>query len=151
MKKTWIRNICAGIAAVTLILLPDNITRIVMDVSVLVGCYYIFKLRGEREELIGYVDELLNEQTKQEDIIAAATKGARIAVKENGVLEVANAWLNALPDGAARDFVVKFEGWDKKDWTMWVRLPFGKYQEHKTEMDFAMGRNIMKEGEIVND
>ena len=151
MKKTWFRNICAGIVAVFLILLPDNITRIIVDVSVLAGCYYIFKLRSEREELIGYVDELLEEQAMQEDTIAAATKGARIAATESGVLEVANAWLNTLPDDSVRDFVVKFEGWDKDDWTMWVRLPFGKYKEHKAEVDFAMGRNVMKEGEVVND
>lgn len=96
----------------------------------------------KNQELIGYINELLTEQAVEDE---EKTSGARLKVNESGAVEFANEWLSAMPPDTARDFVVKFDGWKEEDWTMWVRLPWGKYQEHKTEIDFAIGRNIMKE------
>jgi len=96
----------------------------------------------KNQELIGYINELLTEQAMQNE---EKTSGARLKVTESGAVEFANEWLSAMPPDTARDFVVKFDGWKEEDWTMWVRLPWGKYREHKAEIDFAVGRNIMKE------
>lgn len=98
----------------------------------------------KNQELIGYINELLTEQAVNDE---EKTSGARLKVNESGAVEFANEWLSAMPPDTARDFVVKFDGWREEDWTMWVRLPWGKYREHKAEIDFAVGRNIMKEKE----
>lgn len=98
----------------------------------------------KNQELIGYINELLTEQAVNDE---EKTSGARLKVIESGAVEFANEWLSAMPPDTARDFVVKFDGWKEEDWTMWVRLPWGKYREHKAEIDFAVGRNIMKEKE----
>ena len=118
----------------------------ILEVSVLMhmGTKAINKLKSENVELIDYVNELLEEQVQQSEE-SPAVRGARIAVTENGTVEFANAWRAAMPPDTARDFVVKFDGWDKSDWTMWVRLPWGKYQEHKAEIDYIMGRSVMAE------
>lgn len=98
----------------------------------------------KNQELIGYINELLTEQAVEGE---EKTSGARLKVIESGAVEFANEWLSAMPPDTARDFVVKFDGWKEEDWTMWVRLPWGKYREHKAEIDYAVGRNIMKEKE----
>lgn len=98
----------------------------------------------KNQELIGYINELLTEQAVNDE---EKTSGARLKVTKSGAVEFANEWLSAMPPDTARDFVVKFDGWREEDWTMWVRLPWGKYREHKAEIDFAVGRNIMKEKE----
>ena len=106
----------------------------------------IKKLADERVEFIDYINELLME-LKDQAKEPAEVRGARLAVSDSGAVEFANAWVSAMPSDTIRDFVVKFDGWKKEDWTMWVRLPWGKYQEHKAEIDFAVGRNAMKEAE----
>ncbi len=105
--------------------------------------FELHKLLHDRRELISYINELLEEAS--EDPTEKAYKGARLAVENSSAVEFANPWLAAMPSDTIKDFVVKMDGWDEKDWTMWIRLPWGKYQEHKAEIDFAMGRNIMKE------
>ncbi|MBQ7509189.1 MAG: hypothetical protein IJT52_07670 [Spirochaetales bacterium] len=120
-------------------LVPDMVWDIIAVVMILAtGAWAIFMDR-EEEKTMRYIDYLLA-QRKELD-----SEGARLAVTESGAVEYANEWKMSLPDGTVRDFVVKFDGWDKDDWTMWVRLPWGKYRERKAEMDFAVGRNIMKE------
>ena len=106
----------------------------------------IKKLTDERAEFIDYINELLGELEEQAKE-PAEVRGARLAVEGSGAITFANAWLSAMPEDTIRDFVVKFDGWREEDWTMWVRLPWGKYQEHKAEIDFAVGRNVMKEAE----
>lgn len=125
-----------------------GIALAVIDVALLIysANATIKKLADERTEFIDYINELLGEleeQTKE----PAEVRGARLAVEGSGAITFANAWLSAMPSDTIRDFVVKFDGWKEEDWTMWVRLPWGKYQEHKAEIDFAVGRNVMKEAE----
>lgn len=102
----------------------------------------------KNQELIGYINELLTEQAMKDDESLKAN-GARMVVTKSGAVEFANEWLSAMPPDTVRDFVVKFDDWKEEDWTMWVRLPWGKYRENKAEIDFAVGRNVMKEeGEV---
>jgi len=98
-------------------------------------------------DLTDCIDELQEEVKTLTEAEPTEVHGARLAVTDSGAVEFANAWLSAMPSDTIRDFVVKFDGWKKEDWTMWVRLPWGKYQEHKAEIDFAVGRNAMKEAE----
>ena len=123
-----------------------TVSTVLLMLTLLAALRMIGKLKHENEALFDYVNELLEEESADASE-SPEIQGARIAVTESGAVEFANAWLTTMPSDTVRDFVVKFDGWDKKDWTMWVRLPWGKYEHNKAEVDFAVGRNIMKEAE----
>lgn len=144
MIQAWAA--CVIATMVGRFLVPDMVWDIIAVIMILAtGAWAIFMDREEErairkeEKAMKYIDYLLT-QCKEPD-----SEGVRLAVMESGAVEYANKWKMSLPDDTVRDFVVKFDGWDKDDWTMWVRLPWGKYKERKAEMDFAVGRNIMKE------
>lgn len=133
------------------VMIPASTSIFILEflfAAIIAYCYGLLKdiesLSRTNDDIADYADELLRENTELKKS-QVDPKGARLAIDNSTVVSYANAWLTNMPDDTARDFVVKFDGWNEDDWTMWVRMPWGKYKSHKAEVDFAVGRNVVKD------
>lgn len=136
--------LCVGV-------IPASISIFILGVLYVAMAIYFYgllenikSLSRTNDDIADFANELLRENTELKKN-QTDPKGARLAIDNSKVVSYANAWLTNMPDDTARDFVVKFDGWDENDWTMWVRMPWGKYKSHKAEVDFAVGRNVVKD------